>query len=211
MASKDIQKETETKLYATVKDLPKELWQDLSALDKQAVCRRAAVGLNDSGCYRVPFLGADYIVDMSSLEITTENEGRAPSFQAGLVLLSYLLNASDDGLSGRLVTEREIKGGDFFFRGPHALSKDDVLAKYASDKEGFLSRASKMGCSEMPMGDAAFRVLALPKILVAYTLYLKDDEFPASLTITFDASTDKHLPLDAVFALINVMSARLVR
>jgi hypothetical protein len=45
---------------------------------------------------------------------------------------------------------------------------------------------------------------------VEYILYAEDDEFPAQLIITFDRTVDRHLPLDAIWALINLTTHRLL-
>ena len=86
-----------------------------------------------------------------------------------------------------------------------------MLERYARDGAGLLSKGLAFGGTPLDAGDAAFRLLALPKVLLAYTLYEEDEEFPARLTITFDASIDRHLTLDGIWALINVISSRLAQ
>ncbi len=197
-------------LYSGVENLPSALWEDLAGMDPESVCCRAAVSFQPGQGYRVPFLGGEYMVNQETRKITGLKKAHPVGFQAGLVMLCYLIHASEEGLSGRMITEKEIRGGFTFFQGPHALSKKDVIARYARDGAGLLARAKSWGASPIEQGDAAFRILALPKILVVYTLYEEDDEFPARLVISFDASIEKHLPLDAIFAMINAMSHRLV-
>jgi len=198
-------------LYSGVENLPSTLWADLAEMDPESVCYRAAVRFHRGQGFRVPFLESEYMVDLKARKITGLQNAHPIEFQAGLVLLCYLIHASEDGLSGRMVSEKEIKGGALFFRGPHALSSKEVLERYARDGTGFLARAQTLGATVIEQGDAAFRILVLPKVLAAYTLYEEDDEFPARLVFTFDASIEKHLPLDAIFAMINVISHRLVK
>ncbi|MBW1709399.1 MAG: DUF3786 domain-containing protein [Deltaproteobacteria bacterium] len=200
----------EPTLYHGIENLPPELWSDLAKMDPDSVSFRAAIRYRAGQGYILPFLGGEYIVDQERREITGLNKAYPVGFQAGLVMLCYLIHASEEGLSGRMVTEKEIKGGSVFFQGPHALSKKEVLERYARDGQGFLARSQSWDASSIPQGDAAFRILVLPKILAAYILYEEDDEFPARLVITFDASIEKHLPLDAIFAMVNVISHRLI-
>jgi len=198
-------------LYSGVENLPPALWSDLAEMEPDSVCRRAAVTYRLDKGFLLPFLGGEYLVNPKNRGITGLGKAYPIGFQAGLVMLSYLLCASEADLTGRMITAREIKGGSFFFQGPHALSKQNVLKRYARDGAGFLTRALSWGASPLALGDAAFRILVLPKVLVAYTFYEEDDEFPARLVITFDASIEKHLPLDAIFAMVNVISHQLVR
>lgn len=194
-------------LYQGKENLPEALWLDLAALDPETVCQRAGVSFQPGLGYRLPFLGHDYRIEPFGRRMV-EAAGACPAgFRAGLVMLTYLSHASEAGLSGRMVTARELKGGYLFFQGPHALSVEPVLGRYRRDAAGFLETARRLwGASPVAMGDAAFRVLALPKALVYYTLYEEDDEFPARLVIAFDAFLDRHLPLDAVLALVSLMT-----
>ena len=135
--------------------------------------------------------------------------GPRPDFQTGLVLLNYLINASDSDLTGRRVTERELDGGALFFNGPHALRRGPVLKRFGRDAQGMVAAARLMGGVAVPGGDGAFRLLVLPKVMTVYTLYEGDDEFDAALTVTFDSSADRHLPLDSIWAMINLLTGRL--
>jgi hypothetical protein len=161
--------------------------------------------------YRVPFLNVEYEIDPERNTIVVPSGLDNPGFQTGLVLINYLLHASDHGITGRMVTFRELNGGNLFFRGPHALSTQPVIERFGRDSGLLMSKAEAIGATAIKNGDVAFRLPALPKILIAYTLYRADEEFPAELTITFDANTDRHLPLDTIWALINVVSRRLVK
>lgn len=198
--------------YRGLDNISAPLWDDLKNLSPGQRSMAAGVLHRRPEGYIVPFLGVDHIVNPEERTIIAPGGAFQPGFQTGLVLLNYLTNASqDDGVAGRMVMARELNGGALFFQGPHALSKAPVLERFASDSKGFLSQGLSWGGSRIEGGDAAFRVLALPKILVAYTLYEKDEEFEARLTITFDAHTDRHMRLDGIWALINVMSARLAK
>ncbi|MFH1135315.1 MAG: DUF3786 domain-containing protein [Pseudomonadota bacterium] len=199
----------ETTLFRGLEKLPPELWEDASRLDPRAVSRRAGIIHQPGRGYVVPFLGVDHLVRPGEKSMTVPAGARRPGFQAGLVILNYLVHASDEGLAGRMAADRELNGGELFFKGPHALNKAPVLERFGRDSAGFLARAQSWGASTAAGGDAAFKLLALPKVLVAYTLYEADEEFDAQLSITFDASIDKFLPLDSIWALINVISNRL--
>ena len=199
----------QSELFTKISDLAPELWSDLAALDPREVCRRALVSFEDSQGYRTPFLGTEHLIDPVGQTITVPPGSHRPGFQAGLVLLNYLTHASEEGLSGRMVTARELNGGALFFTGPHALSTGAVEERYGQYAAGLVAAGEAWGGLGLQAGDGAFRLLALPKILVAYTLYEGDEEFSPSLTVTFDAATDRHLPLDSIWALVNVMTARL--
>lgn len=203
-------KKEEKELFKGLKSLPEALWEDLAAKNPVSVMQQALVTHERDQGYKLPFLGFDYLIDPLKRTITCDETAPKPGFQSGLVMLSYLNNASFSGLGEEVITEQQLKGGSFFFKGPHALSKDDILLAFGNDSLGFLREGLAQGASQLPgQGDAAIRILALPKVLINYILYEADDEFPARLVIAFSSNTDQHLPLDAVFALINVWTRRL--
>lgn len=198
-----------TGLYQNVKDLPGALWAELAGANPDAVAHRAGAVYRDGEGYILRFLDGEYLISVSSRSVVPLEGAWPPDFQAGLVMLNYLIHAAEDGLTGRMVTSQEIKGGNFFFKGPHELKTVPIIERFGRDGDGLLARAETLGAVPLQSGDASFRLLALPKVLLAYILYEEDEEFPARLTITFDASVASHLPLDSIFALVNVVADRL--
>jgi hypothetical protein len=126
-------------------------------------------------------------------------------------MLTYLLRAQPIGLTGRMVTGSEIRGGNFFFRGPHVLFTKPLEKRFGDDGHSFLEAGLRLGGGETDFGDVSFRLWPLPKIPLGYILWLGDEEFPARLVVTFDASVEEHLPLDVIWALVNLVGRALLR
>jgi hypothetical protein len=110
-----------------------------------------------------------------------------------------------------MVTGSEIKGGDFFFRGPHALFTRPLEKRFGHDAQTFLEVGMRLGGGETDFGDVSFRLWPLPKIPLGYILWLEDEEFPARLVVTFDGSVEQQLPLDVIWALVNQVGGALLR
>jgi hypothetical protein len=121
----------------------------------------------------------------------------------------YLLKARNIPLSGRRVTEKELPGGDLFFRGPHELARGPILSRFGQDPNGLLRAGLALGGEPVPFGDAGLRFQVLPRVPLECILWAGDPEFPASLTFIFDASVSEHLPLDVILALAALVSGRL--
>ncbi len=190
--------------------IPDHYWQELSALDPKDVCQRALVSFRAGRGYQILFLNRVYVCQPEATLIQRmDNPEKTLSFQEYLVLLVYLLKAQDRPLDGKKVSERELPGGELFFRGPHALLKEPLEKKFGQDPQGFLQSGFGLGGRETGKGDASFELLVLPRIPVEYILYVEDEEFPSQISINFDSSISRHLPLDAIWALINITSRRL--
>jgi hypothetical protein len=213
MNESDLSKK-EPGIYQDPKEIDPKLWSELSSQDADGVCARASVRYDkDLDCYQIPFLQQTYACYPKSrlIECLDHNSSDNLSFQFYLVLLTYLLRAQPIGLTGRMVTGSEIKGGDFFFRGPHALFIEPLEKRFGHDAETFLEAGLRLGGAETDFGDISFRLWPLPKIPLGYILWVADEEFPAKVVVTFDASIQEHLPLDVVWAMVNLAGGELLQ
>ena len=204
-------KPEENRLYRTVADVAPELWADVEARPLAEAVRAASARSEPGRRVVIPFLGGDYLVDFETRSITAPPGHQPAGFQKALVLLTYLARAQDFGLAGRQVTYRELSGGELFFQGPHALSTEPVTARFGSDSDGFLDRAGRLGLAPEAKTGSGTSVFGpvLPNLSLGLILHPADEEFPAELTYTFDAYAHHHLPLDALWALVNVLAAEL--
>jgi hypothetical protein len=204
-------KPEENLLYRTIADVAPELWADAEARPLAEAARAAAARSEPGGRVVIPFLGGDYVVDFETRAITAPQGHQPAGFQKGLVLLTYLTRAQDFGQAGRQVSSRELSGGELFFQGPHALSTEPVTARFGTDPAGFLDRAGRLGLKPGAQPGAGTAVLGpvLPHLTMGLILHPADEEFPAELTYTFDAYAHHHLPLDALWALVNVLATEL--
>ena len=197
----------ENRLYRTVADLAPELWTDVEERPL-AFAARSAAARSEGRRVFIRFLGGDYLVDFEARRITAPPAHRPAGFQKGLVLLTYLARAQDFGQAGRQVTARELNGGDLFFQGPHALATAPVTDRFGADPDGFVLRAGELGLKPAPAGTAVSGSV-LPHLTMGIILHPADEEFPAELTYTFDAYAHHHMPLDGLWALVNVLAGEL--
>jgi len=201
-------------IYEDPAEIDPNLWSELLSKDVNEVCAQASVRYDQvQGCYKIPFLNQTYGCYPEARVIEClENDGpKRLSFQFYLVLLTYLLRAQLIGLTGRMVTGNEIKGGDFFFRGPHALFTRPLEKRFGHDGQTFLEAGLRLGGGETDFGDVSFRLWPLPKIPLGYILWLGDEEFPARVVVTFDGSVEQQLPLDVIWALVNQVGGAILR
>ena len=193
-------------------------WEELMNLDPNEVSRRTLVAYDPrSESYQVPMLNQGYTVHPFRRAIARDTEVPSPScrydrisFSEALVLILYLLRAREIPLAGRQVTEKDLPGGETFFRGPHALPREPILARFGRNPKGFVRAGLSLDGKPLDFGDGAFRFQALPRVPCDFILWSQDDEFPARLTIVFDATVTDHLPLDVIWALVHLAARRIV-
>jgi len=77
---------------------------------------------------------------------------------------------------------------------------------FGEDREAFLSAGRRLEGEVRDLGDAAICLPVLPRVPVTLILWEKDDEFPAEITVNFDSTVSSHLPLDIIWAVVDVAS-----
>ncbi|UCD56618.1 MAG: DUF3786 domain-containing protein [Candidatus Hydrogenedentota bacterium] len=191
-------------------------WKELNAMDPADVCRRSLARYDEEGkAYELRMLNDDLLVypEKRTLERisqpVSETDG-PPDFNVILVSVHYLIRAKEVPIAREYVTENELTDGSFFFRGPHALPSWRIERAFARDAAAFLEKGTLIGGTPIEFGDVGLEFLVLPRIQIAYVLWVADDEFPARAQILFDASADKHLALDAVWAMCNLVTDKLL-
>ncbi len=199
-------------------------WQDLRSRPVEQILDRPGVAASTEGAgasvsatdsvgfgFEVSFLTDRYRVDPEAERI--DALGPDPelilrdAFQ--ILLLNYLLAPNGGPPTGELISEKELRGGATFFRGPHELPVSEVVARYGEDVPGFESRARELGGVPAQHGDCAMRLQPFAAIEMTYILWRADDEFGASMSALFDRSIGRWLTLDMVYIMAGEVSRRL--
>ena len=127
-----------------------------------------------------------------------------------LMVLVYLNEAKVIKPTHTWVSEKDLKGGPIFFRGPHSLQVKAMENLYGKDTEAFLKAGKRLGGHEILYGDKGFAIEVFPKVPLAYILWKEDAEFPPKINVLFDSTIESHLPLDIIWCMVDETSRRLV-
>jgi hypothetical protein len=190
-------------------------WETLSRANTAEVCRRteALYDENRKG-YILPIINRRYLILPTEQKIfcfrgdSCEAEQYRDNFF--LMILLYLLNAKEGSLSGNWISEKELKGGTTFFRGPHALRTDELKQKFGRDPESFARAGKNLGGNELLFGDKAFSLPVFSKVPLVYVLWKEDQEFPAQVTVMFDSTIQNHFSLDGIWCIVAEVSQRIL-
>ena len=186
-------------------------WKRLRALPPPDVAGRSKCVYSESfGYYEVNFLGSMVWVDPHRERfLSPHGEVMDLSLEDSLPILVYLAEAQNIPLAERLVSPKDIKGGEMFFRGPHSFPVAPLEQAFGDNKDGFLAAGEKCGGVPGTLGDASFQVMAFPRVPLQVLLWLTDEDFPAQISFLFDATIEQHFPLDVIFALVCALCFRL--
>ena len=184
------------------------LWAQLIREKPEEICHKALVNYDHEKGFLLPFLNQTFQILPTKQSIIPlyMNAPHIKSFELDLIILTYLLRVKAINIRGKMVNEKQIPGGETFFRGPHSFNTRPMEEIFGEDRDAFLSVGKKLNGKVRKLGDAGICLPVLPRIPVTLILWVKDDEFPAEIKVGFDSTVSSHLPLDIIWALINVIS-----
>lgn len=190
-------------------------WDRLSKLHPTDICNRTEALYNPTReGFLLPVYNLRYLIlpkEKKLLRVEWNDqpveEDLRPFFY--LMVLVYLTEAKEIKPTHTWISEKDLKGGSTFFRGPHSLQIEELEDLYGKDPDAFLKAGKKLGGNEILYGDKGFALEVLPKVPLAYILWKGDEEFPPRIGILFDSTIESHLPLDMIWCLVAETSRRL--
>jgi len=187
-------------------------FQELGKMNPEDVCRRALCSFDVvRECYRLTAWGEEYEIDPRCADICPMREGVPPvNTEWGLVILFYLLRASDTLPSGEWISEKDLPGGVTFFTGPHAVPTHLIRDRFGEDSNGFKKACEKLGGGVLDLADLSYSFQILPRVPVALLFWQADEEFDAEARMLFDRTIEGHLPIDVIFRLTIELCMRII-
>lgn len=188
------------------------LWEQLLEFEPEQTAKRAKCQyLPDCGQYVVALLGIEYAVELSKRRIFCVGSGSSADFIEQLCILAYLINAQDLAFADKLVKPEALPGGQFFFRGPHALPTARLAEAFGRYPEDLYKAGERFGAQRRKFGDASVELSVLPRIRLTIVIWRGDEEFDARSSILLDQTAGNQLPLDALFAVVNLAVKGIVK
>ena len=191
-------------------------WEKLSRLHPTDICNRSEAIYNPTHQgFLLPVYNLRYLILPNVRKILrVEPDGRTVeedlSYFFCLMVFVYLIDAKETKPSHSWVSEKDLKGGDTFFRGFHKLEVAVLEDLHGRDPNAFLEMGKKLGGSEIFYGDKGFALDVFPKVPMAYVLWKGDEEFPPKITVLFDSTIQHHFTLDVIWCMVAETSRRLV-
>jgi Domain of unknown function (DUF3786) len=193
-----------------------QAWERLAGCDPADVCLRGGVEYSPDVGYSVPVFGFPILADPKTQAFTPSGPASEfvlskTAYFARLSILHYLLGAQRLTPTGRLLAPAELKTGQFFLSGSHALPLEPVASRFASDPEEFLAQGARFRGEPRPYGDASVQLLPFPRVPIVLILWLEDDEFPARSSLLFDEICEPQLPADILWSVAMMCALAMLR
>ena len=181
-------------------------WKDLLATDWDDVCRRAPAEWDPAAnAFRLLLFAWKVTVNPSERTISAEEE-QAQNFLkryryfAPLSILHYLIRAQPAEPSGKLIEPGDLSTGQVYYQGSMLFPSTSSPRHTKRTQSAWPTAPPNWEPSPLAFGDLSFRLLPLPKLPVTLILWSADDEFPARADLLFDATCERHLDPDVLWA-----------
>jgi hypothetical protein len=182
-------------------------------LHRRAKLAGADFDLLDDGAVelRLPLLNEWYAVKVAeAVEIIKQGqEGEVP-LPEKILLGHYLLHATGEAPSGKLITFRQIPDGHFYFDAFQRRARDPLLAVFGHKPQLLRTCGQRLGGQPAGHADVALSFQVLPRIPIQLSLWSGDDEFPPEASILFDESIKDYLPVEDIAVLSGMLVYRLM-
>lgn len=187
--------------------IPEQHWQVISDRGAEDIARCSGATLSGDGSLQLEILNRRLRIDCVRriVEIDRQDHWQPAPPLPAFVAVVYLANSRIAPLSGQWISEKELSCREFF-RGPHQMRTETVLAKFGNSAAEFSEAAKAYGGIETDdAGDAAVRLWVFPAIPLKLVLWCGDEELESALTVMFDKSIDSLLPADGIWALVQMV------
>lgn len=122
-------------------------------------------------------------------------------------LLYYLRTADGTPMAGQWIGFQELPGGTFYSRAFQGYSGDQLVRHFEEDLKAFRRAAERVGGAPLPLSDAGFSFLALPRVPLAIVYWLGEEGIPTRAQVLFDRAASHYLPTDV----LAILGAQLIR
>jgi len=194
-----------------LEDAFEKAWDDLKHMNIPEICQLAAVPPPDSkGHVWVPLLGENFAVHVDEEKVLFNGTEEARP-DKGLIVLHYLIGAMSIEPTGTLLSFRELKGGDVYWKAYEGRSILR-LQDFFGERPNALHEAVKgMEHKRASMGDVGYIITALPKVPVTVAVWGSDDELPASANVLWDETVKYYLHTEDVAVLGGIVASELIK
>lgn len=166
--------------------------------DQEILIQKWKLQADDATIF-VPFLGRPYGIDRSSGMVTRLWNGEQAQYSEVLSIFDFLCHEGEKKqLSGQFAPVNSLNGCTKG-AGVGTDFHSSIASRFDADAQSFRNACDKLGGTPVGMGDIGFEFPVFQDIKVILKFYHADEEFPASLTLLWDANMLQFVFYETVF------------
>jgi hypothetical protein len=160
--------------------------EKLAAVDLPARCANLGLPISQEGivCFRA--FGADLSLD-GNFDLVETAPGKSVKPGDHILVLHYLLCDAHLEPAGRLITFRDLPGGQFYWQPFLSRSINPLLARIGNNIELLREHIDRFDWKPAEGGNFAAVIQGIGKIDVTLVYHIGDEEFGSAANVLFDA------------------------
>lgn len=172
-----------------------EIRNALLSADPEEIARQSGANLEE-GQLHFSVFGEKHEVNTSEYQVKSV-EGECPE-ELEIIILDYILRATDSGSSGEWLGFQEIPNGDFYSANFKSNTESKLTREFQGEMESFSRVAKKLGGDPIPLGDAGFSFPVFPRFDIAFVFWDGGKEFRDKVNVLFEATAPDCLPTEGL-------------
>ncbi|UCF08321.1 MAG: DUF3786 domain-containing protein [Thermoplasmata archaeon] len=201
---------TERKPESYISALAKA-WEELTVLEPLDIADRSLATYNEADHeFTITFFSQDYRIQLEK-RVVLDPDGKEARPLIAVLLIHYLAYAKDVIPKGKLITFRELEGGDVYYDAFTRRAIIPITRTFGQTVESLKEAAKSIQAEEAGHGDFSLKIMVLPKIPVWVIVWEGDDEVPASSNMLFDATIKELLPTEDVAVIGGFVASMLIK
>jgi hypothetical protein len=188
------------------------LWERLTGINEDELFKRIGVVTSEKGIYDLDVLNRTYQIDANRQKILQSgNEiSREMDEHCSTSFIMYLLEGKDIKPTGEWVSPLDLPFGAQFFRGPHAVPVNRIIARFGNAQKDFDNVCHNLSGKPIEFADTAYAFDVFKHLPMAALLWVADDEFPARVSLLVDRTAHLHFQLDALLGALMILEDALL-
>ncbi len=158
----------------------------------------------------VKYLNKSYLISLPEIEILLMDSGEKVPIRDKVLILHYLTSTKGTPLANKLITFKELLGGNAYFPTFSKRTIKPILKNFGNEPRLLVAAAEKLGSHKADYGDVAVTIDAFSRVPITIVLWRGDDEFAPEGSIIFDTTISDYLPTEDIAVLCETITWRLV-
>ena len=183
----------------------------LKKMETADICKRSGATYSPKGSFLLPYLDDTLQVQPPDFSVRWSDPTKPVHGAFEVLVLHYLRDARDMGLTGKWVSYRELPSGGFYYPVFRARAEGPLARRFGSDPDSFRKVAVALNGEPVQHGDAAFKMPTFPRLPLVFILWTRTEEFPARASVLFEASAEDHLNIEDLAYLGEAAVRNLIR
>ncbi len=158
----------------------------------------------------INYLNQSYLISLPETEISFVDSGEKVSIRDKVLILHYLTSAKGTPLTNKLITYKELPGGNVYFPTFSKRTIKPLLNYFGEEPHLLVGAAERLGSHKADYGDVAVTIDAFSRVPITIVLWRGDDEFAPLGSIIFDATISDYLSSEDITVLCETITWKLI-